>query len=127
MHKLSHRNLSRNDRREFVGDLRSMPSWELLQHDGTFGRYRHLRRWAILVGFGVGLHELLCGSISIDRCVDKLHELLCWHIPRHDRCVVVDYLRSLHCRELLWHDGAFSGHGHLCRWAVFDFLGFSVH
>jgi hypothetical protein len=116
LHELSHGNLSRNDRREFVGDLRSMHCWELLRHDGTLGRYRHLRCWAILPGFGIVLHELPCGSISSECDVDELHELPHGHVPRHDRGVVVGDLRSLHCRKLLWHDGALGRDGHLHCW-----------
>ena len=127
MHELPHKHLPRHDWRVFVGYLRGLHCWELLRNDGTLGRHCHLRPWTVFVDLCIRVHELRCGSISSNRRFHELHELLCWHIPRHDRRVVVDNLRSLYCRELLRHDRAFSGHGNLCRWAVFDFLGFSVH
>ena len=127
LHKLSHRNISRNDRGVVVDDLRSMHCWKLLRHDGTLGRYGHLRCWAVLPSFGLVLFELPGGSVSSECHVDELHELPYRHFPRHDWSFFVGNLRSLHCWKLLRHDGALGSHGRLPGWQVLGGLSRSVH
>ena len=86
---------------------------ELLWHNRALGSHWDMRRWAILGGFGLRLHELPDGSVSSERCLDELHELPHGHLPRDDWRVVVGDLRSLHRWKLLRHGRALGRYGHL--------------
>ena len=46
---------------------------ELLWRDRTLGSHCGMRCWAILGGFGLGVHELPHGPVSINRRLDELH------------------------------------------------------
>ena len=127
LHELPHRHLSRHDWSVVNGDLCGMHRRELLRGDRSCGRNRDLRRWAIFGGLGFSLHELSCWSISSQCCLDKLHELPRWHLPRYDRRVVACDLRVVHWWELLRHDRAVCRHGELRRWTIFSCRGNRVH
>ena len=127
LHELPHEHLPRHDRSVVVDSLRSLHCWELLRHNGALGSHGDMRGWAILGIFSVELHELLCGSVSSERRLDELHKLPHRHLPRHDWCVVVVDLCSLHFRQLLWYDGAIGRYGHLRCWDVLGGLGLGVH
>ncbi len=104
-----------------------MPRWELLRHRWALGRYSHLRRWEILIGLGLVLHELPNWSIPSKRRLDKLHELPHRHLPWYDWCVVFSSLCALHIRELLRHNGPLGRYGHMRCWTIFGSLCNCVH
>ena len=104
-----------------------MYCWELLRHDRALGRDGGMRCWSILAGLSLGVHELPRRSVSSERSLDKLHELFCRHLPRHDRSDYVGDLCSLHCRNLLWHDRTLGGNCGMRQRAVFCGLGLGMY
>ena len=124
---MSHGHLPRHDWCVVVVDLCSLHFRQLLWNDRAIGRYGHLCCWDVLGGLGLGVHELLCWPVSSKRCLDELHELPHGQLPRHDWSVFVGNLRSLHCRELLRHNGALGSHCDMCRRAVLGRLCIGLH
>ena len=125
--ELPYGNLPRHNGRVVISVLRGVPRWELLRNHWALGGYSHLRRWEILVGLGLFLHELPNRSVSSKRRLDELHELPHRHFSRHDWRVVFCGLCGVHIRELLRHDGTLGSHGIMRRWAIFGGFGLVLH
>ena len=123
LHQLPRRHLSRHGRRVNV-DMHGMHCWELLWHDRALGRDGGMRRWSILTGLCLSLHELCCGPVSNYRRFDDLHQLPRWHLSRHGRRVDVD-LHGVYCWKLLRHIRSIGRLRSLCGGLLFDC--FSVH
>jgi hypothetical protein len=127
LHELPHRNFPGHDWCVVVGNMCILYRWKLLRHNRAFIGDGCVRRWAVLGGLCLGLHELFCWPVSSERCLDWLHKLPHGHLPRHHRRVVVDDLRGLHCRKLLRRDGTLGSHGDMRSWAILGDLSLGLH
>ena len=127
LHELPHGHFPRRDWCVVVGDLRSLHCRKLLRDDRAISRHGDMHRWEVLGRFGVGLHELPCGSVSSCRRINELHELSHGHFPRHDWSVVVGNLRRMHEWKLLRRDGTLGRYFGMRHRPIFGSIGVGVH